>query len=185
MFAFWRGDIKVRLKFVCSQYHKGRLRVSWDPIGDIGGTTDSTTEVFTQIVDLAECTDVTFNIPYMQNTAFLNRFLTYSNRYSNDGSITNTAGYTNGVFPVRVLNELSALLSTADIQVLVFVSGGDNLEFACPSEIDTAYSSTPVCALPPPSLFSSYDTDKKEVEMGESPSDPPSTSYLTYHGEVS
>jgi hypothetical protein len=184
MFSYWRGDIKIRLKFVCSQYHKGRLRVSWDPVGDIGATADSTTEVFTQIVDLADCTDITFNIPYMQTTAFLNSIFTYGQRFANSGSITNSAGATNGVFTVRILNELSAPLSTADIKVLVFVAGGKNLEFASPTEIDQYYASNPVCALPAQSAFQKYDTEESSVEMGEAPSNPPLTSYLTYHGEV-
>lgn len=184
MFSYWRGDIKIRLKFVCSQYHKGRLRVSWDPVGAIGSTADSTTEVFTQIVDLADCTDITFNIPYMQPTAFLNSIFTYAQRFANDGSITNSAGATNGVFTVRILNELSAPLNTADIKILVFVAGGDNLEFASPTEIDTSYAATPVCAMPAQSGFQKYDTEESYVEMGEAPSNPPRTTYLTYHGEV-
>jgi len=184
MFSFWRGDIKFRMKFICSQYHKGRVRVSWDPVGAIGSTADSTTEVFTQIVDLADCTDITFNIPYMQTTAFLNCIYTYSQRFANDGSITNSAGATNGVLTVRILNELSAPLSTADINILVFVAGGKNLEFAAPTEIDPNYLSTPVCAFPVQSGFQQYDTEHSNVEMGEAPSNPPLTSYLTYHGEV-
>lgn len=184
MFAYWRGDIKLRMKFNCSQYHKGRLRVSWDPIGAIGATVDSTTEVFTQIVDLADCTDVSINIPYMQDTAFLNRVNTYAERFSNNGSQTHDDGYTNGVLTVRVLNDLSAPLSTADIQILVFVSGGDNLEFACPSEIDKSPDANPICAYPAQSGFEKYDTEKSDIQMGEAPSNPPSTSYLTYHGEV-
>lgn len=184
MFSFWRGDIKIRLKFICSQYHKGRLRISWDPVGAIGATADSTTEVFTQIVDLADCTDITFNIPYMQTTAFLNCIYTYGQRFANDGSITNSYGATNGVFTARILNELSAPLNTADIKVLVFVAGGDNLEFAAPSEIDHYYATTPICATPAQSGFQKYDTEESSVEMGEAPSNPPLTTYLTYHGEV-
>jgi hypothetical protein len=38
MFSYWRGDIKFRFKFNCSQYHKGRVRISWDPVGSIGTT---------------------------------------------------------------------------------------------------------------------------------------------------
>ncbi len=184
MFAYWRGDIKIRLKFNCSQYHKGRLRISWDPVGAIGATVDSTTEVFTQIVDLADCTDVTINIPYMQDTAFLNCLTSYGTNYANDGSTVGNAGYTNGVLTARVLTDLSAPLSTADIQVLVFVSGGDNLEFACPTEIDRTSDSAPLCAYPAQSGFEKYDVNKSDIEMGEAPSNPPSTSYLTYHGEV-
>ncbi len=51
-FSFWKGDIKIRMKFNCSMYHRGRVRISWDPVGAIGSTVDSTTEVYTKIVDI-------------------------------------------------------------------------------------------------------------------------------------
>ncbi len=181
MFSYWRGDIKLRLKFNCSQYHRGRVRISWDPVGAIGSTADSTTEVFTKIVDLAKCTDIDINIPYMQSTAFLNCSSNYSTWYANNGSVVNSFGITNGVLTVRVLTDLAAPLSTADIQCLVFVRGGDNLEFACPTAIDTTGT---VCAYPPQSGFENYDVEKDDTEMGDGPSDPPSHSYLIYHGEV-
>lgn len=181
MFSFWRGDIKVRLKFNCSQYHRGRVRISWDPVGAIGSTTDSTTEVFTKIVDIAKCTDVEFNIPYIQTTAFLNNIFTYAQRFSNDGSQTNSLGATNGVLTVRVLTDLSAPLSTANIQCLVFVRGGDNLEFASPTSIDP---NNTLCAMPAQSGIEAYDVERDEIEMGDAPSSPPSTTYLLYHGEV-
>lgn len=184
MFAFWRGDIKFRFKFNCSQYHKGRVRISWDPVGSIGSTANSTTEVYTRIVDLSDSTDVTINIPYMQETAFCNRTNTIGQRFANDGTRTRSAGFDNGVLTVRVLTDLSAPLNTADVQVLVFVSGGDNLEFAAPTDIEMTNGSTPITAYPAQSKFEHYDVNASMVEMGESPSKPPSSSYLTYHGEV-
>lgn len=186
MFAFWRGDIKVRLKFNCSQYHKGRLRISYDPVGAIGTTVDSTTEVFTQVIDISECTDVTINVPYTQPTAFLNRSNLYTQRFSNDGTTVNDAGFSNGVLTVRILTELSAPLSTADIQCLVFVSGGDNLEFACPTDIEIpgVNATNPISCYPAQSKFEHYDISAKMVEMGDEPSRRPPTTYLKYHGEV-
>jgi hypothetical protein len=88
LFGYWKGDIKIRLKFICSQYHRGRVRISWDPVGAIGSTTESTTEVYTKIVDLAKCTDITMNIPYMQTTAFQSVSKNIENQYSNNGSQT-------------------------------------------------------------------------------------------------
>jgi len=181
MFAYWRGDIKLRLKFNCSQYHKGRVRISWDPVGDIGATVDSTTEVYTKIVDLAKCTDIDINIPYMQTTAFLNSITTFANRYANDGSQTNSAGATNGVLTVRVLTDLSSPLSTADIQCIVFVRGSENLEFANPTNIDGTHT---LCAYPVQSSMENYDIEQSVTEMGDSPSNPPSHSYVVYQGEV-
>jgi hypothetical protein len=56
MFNEWRGDIIFRFRFICSQYHKGRVRFSFDPSGYSGDNltndANSTNVVFTQIVDM-------------------------------------------------------------------------------------------------------------------------------------
>lgn len=181
LFAQWKGDIKLRFKFICSQYHRGRVRISWDPVGAIGTTADSTTEVYTKIVDLAKCTDITVNIPYMQTTAFQAVDRNFTQLYANDGSKTHTPFYDNGVLTVRVLTDLAAPLNTADIQVLVFVSGGDNLEFANPSEpvVDGRLYSYPV-----QSSITNYDIDHDDTEMALEPSQTPAHTHLLYQGEV-
>jgi hypothetical protein len=180
-FTFWRGDIKVRLKFICSQYHRGRVRVSWDPVGAIGATVDSSTEVYTKIIDLAKCTDITINVPFMQDTAFLECPSSVSNFYSNDGAQTHIAGFTNGVLTVRALTDLAAPLNTADIQVLVFVSGNENLEFASPTDLDL---SSNLCAYPVQSAIENYDVENDDTEMAMKPTTHSPTSYLMYQGEV-
>jgi len=70
MFDYWRGDIIFDLKILCSQYHRGRLRVSWDPVGNIANTVNSSTEVYTTIVDITEDTNVSLRVPYCQRTAY-------------------------------------------------------------------------------------------------------------------
>jgi hypothetical protein len=181
LFSFWRGDIKFRFKFICSQYHRGRVRISWDPVGAIGSTTDSSTEVYTKIVDLAKCSDIEINVPYMQDTAFCSIDQTIQNNYSNDGSQTHQSGFTNGVLTIRILNELSAPINTSDIQVLVFVAGGENLSFAAPSDPDLSKT---ICAYPVQTSIENYDIDQEVTEMAMEPSSPPPTLYLNYHGEV-
>jgi hypothetical protein len=181
LFSYWRGDIKIRFKFICSQYHRGRVRISWDPVGAIGSTVDTSTEVYTKIVDLAKCSDIEINVPFMQDTAFLSTDQTIQNNYANDGTMVHIPGSTNGVLTVRVLNDLSAPLSTSNIQVLVFVAGNDNLSFSCPSDPDLTKT---ICAYPVQTSIENYDTEMDVTEMAMEPSNPPGHLYLNYHGEV-
>jgi hypothetical protein len=70
-FNYWRGDIIFRFRAVATQYHKGRLRITWDPLADITGVSDTTETSFTKIVDLAPDMDVEIRVSYLQGKAYL------------------------------------------------------------------------------------------------------------------
>jgi hypothetical protein len=53
-FSYWRGDIIFRFKFICTKYHRGRVMINWDPIGDIGTSGEYTTEIYSKIIDITE-----------------------------------------------------------------------------------------------------------------------------------
>lgn len=135
MFNYWRGDIIFDLKIVCTQYHKGRLRISWDPVGDVANTTDSSTEVFTTIIDIADTTTVSLRVPYCQRTAYHKSpsDLT-ATIYGTSPLAVDTQDFVNGILTVRVCNPQTSPIASADIIVLVTVRGGENLEFAAPCE---------------------------------------------------
>jgi hypothetical protein len=179
LFAYWRGDITIRLKFIASQFHRGRVRISWDPVGDIANTVDSTTEVFTKIVDIAECSDVSITIPYMQPTAFLDSPMSLYNRF---GTVPLTKNvFENGVLTVRCLTDLSAPTATSTVTVLVFVRGAENMEFACPRYPDLDKRLSPYA---PQGETLNYDaSEEDETYMALEPSCPPESLYLDYHGE--
>ncbi len=144
MFRYWKGDITFRFKIISSQFHRGRLRFSWDPNGAISTTTDSTTEVYTKIVDIADSTDVSLTIPYMQPYQWSRNVLTTTEQHViGSGALARNPFYDNGVLTVRVLTELTAPITTADINVLVFVSGTEKLEFAVPTDIDNGNRLSP------------------------------------------
>ena len=180
IFDFWRGDIEIRFKVICSQYHRGRLRISWDPIGDIAATTDSTTEVYTKIVDIAETTDFTIRVPYMAATAYLETSRASSTRFGTS-ALTKTV-YENGLLTVRILTELSAPTTTADVNVLVFVRGTDNLEFACPREINLNNTLSPFTVQ---SGILGYDNEEEDISsIALKPSTIHDNVNLIYHGET-
>jgi hypothetical protein len=133
MFAQWRGTIKIRVKVVASKFHKGRLKIQYDPRNDITTTAPAENTVYTQIMDIGEQDDITLTIPYHQDLAWLDCDHTLSNNWTVGNTNAPRIGTDNGVLSIRVLTNLTAP-SSGLIYLLFFVSGGDDFEFANPSE---------------------------------------------------
>lgn len=136
-FHYWTGTMKFRFQVVASAYHKGRLKIVWDPVSH--ASTEYNT-AYTHIVDIAENRDFTIEIGWGQPLAYLNRsnYLLESGNYFGTTPLLADAGARmNGILAVYVVNDLTVPNSTInnDIEVNVFVSGGDDLEFAAPSSI--------------------------------------------------
>lgn len=132
MFKHWRGDIVVRIKVVCTKFHKGRLKISYDPRGDISTTDPDENTVYTQILDIGEKDDIEFVIPYHQALAWLENDQTIQDNWTPGNSNNPRSGIDNGLLTIRVLNTLTAPTS-GSLYLLFFVKGGDNFEFANPS----------------------------------------------------
>jgi len=131
LFRYWRGDIILRFKVVCTQYHKGRMQIMFDPNrGSLVGSSTDSSQVFTQIIDIGATNDFEFRVPYMSDTPWLPIDSDYSTRIF--GSVEPGTQFCNGIVTVRVLNRLTAPLNPATIHVQVFVRGAENLEYACP-----------------------------------------------------
>lgn len=180
-FDYWRGDIEFRFKFLASAYHRGRVRISWDPHSDISTNSDNTTEIYTKIVDITEDSDVSFIVPYTQPTAYLptsgedKRFRPYTPLTN---VITNNA-WSNGTIVVRVLTQQTSPVASADVVMAVFCRGCPNLEFAGPKQIDNRFSPYVV-----QSKEVSYDDDySNKMEMGVRPSNAYDEINLVYMGE--
>jgi len=147
-FSFWRGDIIVRFMVIASPYHKGRLRISWDPTGssttNIINTASTQNTVFTEIIDLGVCRNVEFRIPYNAATTFLklpqiaNTSVPFS--ASTTPTFTSNLSFLNGTLTLRVATVLTAPVAGQDVNVLVSVRGGDNLEYAAPRDIQKNWS---------------------------------------------
>lgn len=141
-FRNWRGDIIFRFNIIASKYHKGRLLVSFDPSGSVAtnvlNTVDTTTAVYTRVIDIAETNNIEFRVPYQQALAFLelqSPTYTVGDVPFTDATFNSAVGaYANGYITVRVLNELSAPVAVAPVDILVYVRGADNFEFANPRD---------------------------------------------------
>jgi len=135
LFEWWRGSINFRFQIIASQYHKGRLLFIYDPAA--GGTAPAEQNVqYSRIVDLSDERDFTMKVCWGQNKSYLPLLTSaiYVNQFSNAALTTEI--HHNGFLRVYVLNDLTTPNSAVnnDIQIAVYVSGGDDLEFNVLSE---------------------------------------------------
>lgn len=134
-FKFWTGSMKFRFQIVCSSFHRGRLKVVYDP--EYISTNEYNTN-YLHVVDISETKDFTIEIGNGQEKTLLDHVRPGINPLSNVYSTTRftTAAPGNGVVAVYVVNELTTPNSTVtnDIEVNVFVSMGDDFEVFVPDD---------------------------------------------------
>ncbi len=137
-FTHWSGAIRFRFQIVAAQQHRGRLLFVYEPSPSIAGTIADTNDRFAHIVDISQERDVTFEINWTQYNAY--RF-TELDEATNDWAIEGPIGSMtasgndlscNGRLNVYALTELAAPITTSNVQVNVFISGGDNYEVKNP-----------------------------------------------------
>jgi hypothetical protein len=138
LFQYWRGDLIFRVQIIGTKFHKGRLRISYDPVGAIGTVTDSINAIFTHIVDIGEENNIEFRIPWYQALGW--KESRSIDQVLLDGSygispLAPSPGFTNGLFTIRVMNALTAPTTSSTVGVAVYVRGGENLEYAVPIDL--------------------------------------------------
>jgi hypothetical protein len=183
LFKYWRGDIIFRFKFVCTQYHRGRVRISYDPMGDntnhIGSVSDTQTTVFNTVVDLTKDTNVEVRVPYCQALAWLKHDRTLARGWTASASPANyyEEKINNGILNVRVLTKLTAPVASSDVSFLVSVRAAENFELACPADIDSKISYFEIQS-------DSYEcTESISIVAGHGPSTSDPNRYLINMGE--
>jgi len=149
-FAAWRGSMKYRFQIVSSAYHKGRLKIVYEPY--FYQTNEYNTN-YTYVVDIAEDKDFTIDIgwgvphPWARCLGPGDGKAVDNPPYSSGGGSAFPQDRANGVLRVYVVNELTVPNSTInnDIEVNVFVAAGEDLCVANPSNKlnDYSYFRTP------------------------------------------
>lgn len=137
LFKNWRGDIKFRFRFISSPFHKGRVRISYDPYSStVQTTSDTGPYVVNRIVDLGAETDVEFVVPYQQALPWCYSSTIPDNTYWSTSiapTVPLSDTFTNGMISVKIMTPLSCPTTTGSVYMQVFVSGCPNLQFANPS----------------------------------------------------
>lgn len=129
-FRYWRGTMKFRFQIVASAFHKGRIKITYDPSYPL---TNEYNTNYTHIVDLAKEKDFTIDIGWGQERSMIR----HRNPATYAGVPYKTTAFgadpdleANGIISVYVVNELTTPNVTPDndIEVNVFVSMGDDFE---------------------------------------------------------
>jgi hypothetical protein len=140
-FKFWTGSMKFRFQIVCSAFHKGRLKIVYDPnyFGAMAGVRFSEYNInYTEVIDIADTQDFTIEIGNGQPYTLLDRHTpcvdSVTQMYSTTAYTSKEAG--NGVIGVFIVNELTTPNSLTDnnIEVNVFVSMGEDFEVFVPDD---------------------------------------------------
>lgn len=131
MFAWWRGDLVFRFRFICSQYHRGRVRITWDPYDDLDAVTATTATNYNHIVDIAQTPDIQIRIPYLQDSSFKTTRHNYEEVYGTSSSPSDS--FDNGQLTLRVFTDQTSPVTSADISVVISVWAED-MQFSNPTE---------------------------------------------------
>lgn len=141
-FKYWRGTMKFRFQVVCSKFHKGRIKVVYDPTGNFTGSAEYNT-AYTTIIDISDNTDFTIDCGWGQATTYREHipiFFQESAMFDTNPLpySSNVSSVGNGTLAVYVVNTLTTPNDEVnnDIELNVFVSMGEDFEVAAPSYDD-------------------------------------------------
>jgi len=129
-FSLWRGDMVYTFRFVKTQFHSGRVRVSFLPYSyaDSATVMNMPAYAYTEEIDLSSASDFTFVVPYTSVRPWLQTIYDPQTAIAS-GDARNCAS---GSIQVSVINPLVAASTVSStVSVLVFVSMR-NAQFACP-----------------------------------------------------
>jgi hypothetical protein len=172
-FRYWTGTFKIRFQIVCSSFHRGRLRIVYDPYNHNGA--DEYNVNYMKIVDLAEETDFTMEVGMSQDSALREHvrpgFDFMGNHYSNVAPL-GSSNLGNGILDVHVVNSLAVpSAAPADITVNVYVSMGDDFQVYVPWNKFQHYVFAPQSGFEPQSGYAVPDgsagTDMPQQDMSE------------------
>jgi len=162
-FEAWGGSMEFRFQVVCSNFHRGRIRLVWDPSDLDGVNNGGYNTAYNRIIDIADMKDFTFRVGWGREYSFL-PYVDPFVRYDDVGSYkplptfqtdnSQDAGFAevlgNGILSVYVVNDLTVPNTNPgvnnSIQINVFASMCDDARFAQPVDM----SRRPISYFRPP-----------------------------------
>jgi hypothetical protein len=135
-FEYWRGTLKFRFLVVASNFHRGRLRIAYDPLGATTSVEDNNVNI-NRIIDITEEKDFTIEVGWGTEWPWLQ---TISPRDLPPPFGTDViSGFDdfqhNGVLVLTPVTKLTSPSSSNDsITIQVFISAGDDFEVAVPTD---------------------------------------------------
>lgn len=174
-FKYWRGSMEITFEVVASTFHKGKIRVVYDPLGRMNDSTstgwkDEYNINYSAVIDLAKSRTHTMRVgwghakSYLQTGRLDNEHLALSDASGmfNDDSLA----YINGRVGMHVLNRLSSVagLDTLPAYVNIYVNMCDDFQVAVPAATTiNTWSTNCVKQIPEDSQFELQSGDMEEV----------------------
>lgn len=136
-FNAWQGSIKFRFNVVCSEYHRGRLRIVYNPTSNPNGEVPFN-QTYSTVIDITEDRDFEYEVKWADVRAWASNsgpgFYRNASTFSTTDPIQGGDISDNGTLSVYVVNELATpALTNADVKVQVWVSAGDDYAVAIPT----------------------------------------------------
>lgn len=130
-FGLWRGGIEFIFKIVKTDFHTGRLQITFTPTRN---TTLTAPDLQTSLLSMREVIDIRsgnefcLRFPYLHN---LNYLKTHQDTVT--AGLTTAWGEASGYLDIIVLNELRAPSTVKDeIHILVYARGAEDFELQMP-----------------------------------------------------
>jgi hypothetical protein len=125
--SLWRGSFDIKIKFIKTMFHTGKLMAVWTPSNlTTSPTVDNTTSLYSlrQIIDIRDVDEFILNLPYLLSSPYI----PCSPR---GGDNTNTHS---GFFDLLIVNQLRCPeTASPTIDMLVYITPGADFEFQMPT----------------------------------------------------
>jgi hypothetical protein len=141
-FTWWKGSIDYRFEVIATPFHKGRLRVVYEPTSTFAGAYDYNRN-FQHVIDISETHDFSIRVEWSQmehwkRVTASDAFTTHANTevFPIDGNVF-LPGVDNGRLTISVVNELSVPDRTLNftinpVEINVYMKAGPDFELAVP-----------------------------------------------------
>nr|AQP31139.1 structural polyprotein [Bat cripavirus] len=134
-FAYWTGSLVYTFRFVKTDFHSGRVEISFHPFRskNINITDGRHSYVYRVILDLRENSEASVTIPYISQQPWKKIAVSYD-PYKEVDFDANLAIAT-GMIQVRALTPLmvSNAVASSNIECLIEVRAGDDFQVQCPT----------------------------------------------------
>ena len=134
--GYWRGGIKYHFKVIKTNFHSGRLRVTYVPGAWQQDSVDrfDLNKCYSEIIDLRDTSDFDFEVPYSMNQMWMP---TVHNVYRSGPALSerlpSCVNDVMGMVYVTVVNGLRAPTTAADhVDILVYTSVCDDFQLNFP-----------------------------------------------------
>lgn len=168
LYKYWRGNFRVRIKFIKTKMHTARLAFAFYPGVTSNQSLAQSEYVHREIVDIATVEELVYELPFTTQFPYL----------STDTTLDNRSCY--GSFQIVVVNQLQAPASVpSSINMIVETAMGEGSEWFMPRDLNTFLPIVPVEAVasstlvkrsvPPPPSASPIREPTNRFQSGETP----------------